>query len=160
MYSRFLAYCIICCSVISCVDYPEYPPEPQIEYKSAHAYFTEDELGNSEKNVLLSFMLYDGDGNIGHGQEQSDERDFFCTFHVKHKGTFTDLSTLGPDSNNYILPQIRSEDNTKFIQAEVSVDMAHSESTLPYDTIFCTFYVQDRALNKSNTDTTDILIFR
>jgi hypothetical protein len=55
---------------------------------------------------------------------------------------------------------IRNTDDTKFIKAEVSVDMAHSESTLPYDTIFCTFYVQDRALNKSNTDTTDILIFR
>ncbi|MFO7868349.1 MAG: hypothetical protein R6U95_03515 [Bacteroidales bacterium] len=154
-----LTYCISLLLLASCVEYPDYPPEPQIELIQATGYQSEDELGNAEKVVLLEFMLYDGDGNIGHGQSNTSENDFFCTFFVKDNGNFKPLTQFIPDTNNYKLPQIRDKNNTKFIKAKVSVKMAHSAQTMVYDTVFCTFYVQDRAENKSNTDTTHIIIF-
>jgi len=144
----------------SCIEYPEYPPEPRVEYISAIPYIREDELGNQEKTIRLTFMLYDGDGDIGHGQTEPTKRDFYSTFYVQKDGVFHLLSDFIADSSNYTLPQLRAENNTKFIKAEVQIDIAHSSLSFPYDTVSFSFYVQDRAGNTSNKDSSDLIIFR
>ncbi len=144
----------------SCVEYPHYPPEPHIEYVSAIPFFGEDELGNKEKIIRITFMLYDGDGDIGHGQATPTEYDFFSTIYIQKNGTFHLLSDFIANNSNYTLPQLRANNNKKFIKAEVQIDITYSSLSFPYDTAYVSFYVKDRAGNISNTDSSDVVIFR
>ncbi len=145
---------------VSCVEYPDYPPEPRIEYVSAIPFIDEDELGNKEKIIRLTFMLYDGDGDIGHGQTTPTQHDFFSTIYVQKNGMFHLLSDFSTSNSNYTLPQLRAENSEKFIKAKVQIDIAHSSLSFPYDTAYVSFYVQDRAGNISNTDSSEVVIFR
>jgi len=143
----------------SCVEYPEYPNEPSIEFIEAIPYFANDTLGNLEKNIQLKFTLYDGVGDIGHTQQSPNARDFFSEFFVKKNGNFHPISDFVADTSNYIIPQLRANNDDKFVKAEVTIDIPHTANTFPFDTVYFTFYVIDRAGNKSNTDSSNVLIW-
>ena len=158
-----LLFLLLC--IFSCTKYPEYPNEPRVSYVSAEAYLSEDALGNLDKNVELRFMLYDGDGDIGHSQEDLDDTSFveiskfYSIFFVKKDGDFVPLDSLIATNTDVSIPQLRENGSDKFIKAEVTVDIPHSSLSLPYDTLFLTFFVTDRANNQSNIDTSAVLVF-
>lgn len=139
-------------------NYPEYDNVPVVEFSSA--YTSEDE---SDKKITFSFMLYDGDGNFG--LEDSDttspyvdslQQNFYATpFYVQNN-----KEVQLPYSFSYRIPRLRNEGQTKFIKAEVSINMTLAKSVFPYDTVFFTYFVYDRTLNKSNIDTSALIIFR
>lgn len=149
----------LCCMLFSCIEHPEYDVVPRIEFLEAIPYYSYDQLGNKQKNIALSFMLYDGDGDIGKGSRNDTIPDFFSSFYVFKDNDFQALSNFITYNSNYTLPQLRDKNYSGFLKAEVTLQLGFSAGTFPYDTCFVSFYVQDRAGNSSNTDTSSVIIF-
>ena len=107
-------------------------------------------------------MLYDGDGNVG--LEAADtaspfideyQQNFYATPYYIENGVRYKL----PYNFSYRIPRLREEGNDKFIKAKVAIDFVIATASFPYDSVVFAYYVYDRALNKSNTDTSSVLIF-
>ncbi len=163
--TKLIGILFILLCTFSCTKYPEYPNEPRVSFVSAEASLAKDALGNLDKNVELRFMLYDGNGDIGHSQKEIDDSSFveiskfYSNFFVKKDGDFVALDSLMQINTDVSIPQLRENGRNKFIKAEVTIDIPNSSLALPYDTLFLTFFVTDRANNQSNIDTSAVLVF-
>lgn len=149
---------VFCVCFFGCKkQYPQYDNVPQVAFQNV-------QLASTDSDYLLrfSFLLYDGDGNVG--LEPIDtvspyvgeyQQNFYAIAHSIEDG---DTNTL-PYEFSYRIPRLREEGNTKFIKATVSVDITIARGVFPYDSVFFTYYVYDRDLNKSNVDTSAIIHF-
>ncbi|MCQ2958872.1 MAG: hypothetical protein MJ198_01620 [Bacteroidales bacterium] len=149
----FILFFITACSR----NYPEYDKVPSVEFHSA--MISQD---SSDKKVKFSFMLYDGDGNFGLDNADTTapfidtfQQNFYATPFYLENGTFNQL----PYTLSYRIPRLSKGEQEKSLKAKVSIDFAFSKTAFPYDTIFFTYFVYDRALNKSNVDTSWIIAF-
>jgi hypothetical protein len=116
------------------------------------------------KKGELIFDFEDGDGDIGLKPTDSlsvDSTNLFLTMYSKTDGTFTEVS--GEDLKttlNYRIPYIEREGQNKALIGEIQVDFDYL-LTFEYDTIKYSFFIVDRALHKSNVETTpEIVIFQ
>jgi len=141
----------------SCTDYPEYPDTPEVEFVQAYTSVTE-----TDKTIQFNFLLKDGDGDMGLGVADTTSPyidSLYYNFHASILATKDNNTQILPYGLLYRIPQIRSKDSKKFIKAEVTIDMYFARSLFPYDTIQLIYHVYDRALNKSNRDTSDVIVF-
>lgn len=136
--------------------YPHYDSVPQVEFQDM-------QLACNDSDFLLrfSFLLHDGDGNIG--LEPIDtvapyvgefQQNFYAYAHSIEAGDTTDL----PYEFSYRIPRLREEGNDKFIKATVSVDVTIARGVFPYDSVYFTYFIYDRDLNKSNIDTSAVIV--
>lgn len=152
-------------SGLSCQKIESLSEIPFISFKSFILKDTVDALGNEGKIGELIFAFKDGDGDIGLTQPDSlssDSTNFnlFFTLYYKTNGEFTEVS--GDDLEtplNYRTPYIEREGQNKSLTGEIKVDFIYL--LFEYDTIKYSFFLVDRAMHKSNVETTpEIIMFQ
>jgi hypothetical protein len=148
--------------MISCNEIdPVYPDEPIVDYQGFGLFITTDALGNTTLMGQLSFDFTDGDGNIGL-LPLVDTTDLSLPDTVKYN-FFLQLYDLQgydyvkvPDDDGgllkYRIPYLDKQPLTGTLDLEISYPV------IIYDTIYYTFYIYDRDYNRSNTDTTDVIV--
>lgn len=148
---------IILLCITACTEYPEYPDIPRVEFSSANLSMSE-----TDKNVDFIFNLYDGNGDVGLSPSDTSSpfidslrNNFNAKMYVKQNGTFHAM----PYNLSYRIPLLRDKKSTKFLKAEVTINMSFAKAVFPYDTLYFTYFVYDRALNKSNVDTSKVIVF-
>ena len=148
--------------MISCneVD-PVYPDEPLVDYQGFGLFITTDALGNNTLIGQLSFDFTDGDGNLGL-PPLVDTTDLNLPDTVKYN-FFLYLYDL----KGYDWVQVPEEDGgilkyrIPYLDKQPlsgTMDLKISYPVIIYDTIYYTFYVYDRDFNRSNIDTTDVIV--
>ena len=159
---------IILLSGLSCQKIESLPEIPSISFKSFIFKDTTitDILGNEVKIGELTFDFEDGDGDIGLTQPDSlsvDSSNFnmFFTLFSKTNGEFIEVSEDDLETPlNYRIPYIKKEGQNKALKGEIQVDFRYYH-TFEYDTFKYSFYIVDRALHKSNIETTpEIALFQ
>ena len=152
-------------SSLSCKKIESLPEIPSISFNSFILKDTTDVLGNEGKIGELIFDFEDGDGDIGLTQPDSlsvDSTNFnlFFTLFGKIDGEFIEVSENDLETPlNYRIPYIEKEGQNKALIGEIQVDFIYL--LFEYDTIKYSFFIVDRALHKSNVETTpEIAMFQ
>jgi len=148
--------------MISCNEIdPVYPDEPVVDYQGFGLFITTDPLGNNTLVGQLTFDFTDGDGNLGL-PPLIDTTDLNLPDTVKFN-FFLQLYDL----QNYEYVQIPEEDGgilkyrIPYLDKQPlsgTMDLKISYPIIIYDTIFYTFYIYDRDFNRSNIDSTDVIV--
>ncbi len=138
-----------------------YPIEPSVSFQSFEMKDTLDELGNETKLGILTFYMIDGDGNVGlnewdtvdiYHKDSLFHHNLFITLLEKTNGIFSEVPLAAP--HYYRMPFIEPEGQNKTIKGDVTIRLEYALTLFDYDTIKYSFYMVDRDLNISNTDTT------
>jgi len=147
---------------LSCQEIdPQYPDEPVIDYQGFSLYITTDQLNNKTLVGNLSFGFTDGDGNVGlHPLSDTTGKNLPDTVKFNFFLQLYDLDGYEyvkvPESEGgvlkYRIPYLDNQPLSGIIDLEISYPV------IPYDTIFYTFYIFDRDLHRSNTDTTEVIV--
>jgi len=140
---------------------PEYPDEPVIDYQGFSLFITVDELNNKTLVGRLTFGFTDGDGNVGL-PPLTDSLDIPMPDSVKYN-FFLQLYDLQgyeyekvPEEDGGILKyRIPYLDNQP-LSGTIDLDIYYP--LIIHDTIYYTFYINDRDYNISNTDTTEVIV--
>ncbi len=155
---------IILLSGLSCQKIESLPEIPSISFKSFILKDTTDALGNVGKIGELTFDFEDGDGDIGLKPADSltvDSTNLFFTMFNKIDGEFIEVSEDDLETTlNYRIPYIEKEGQNKALKGDIQIDFLYYH-TFEYDTIKYSFFIVDRALHKSNIETTpEIVVFQ
>ena len=148
--------------MISCneVD-PVYPDEPVVDYQGFGLYITTDPLGNNTLIGQLTFDFTDGDGNLGLLPlvDTSDlnlpdtvKYNFFLQLYDQQNYEFVEIPDEDGGVLKYRIPYLDKQPLSGTMDLEISYPV------IKYDTIFYTFYIYDRDYNRSNTDSTDVIV--
>jgi len=141
---------------------PEYPDEPVIEYQTFSLYITVDELNNKTLVGQLTFEFTDGDGNVGLPPLPPDTSGVNWPDTLKYN-FFLQLYDL----NGYDYEKVPEEEGgilkyrIPYLDKQPlsgTIDLDISYPVIIHDTIFYTFYIFDRDYNRSNTDTTEVIV--
>ena len=148
--------------MISCNEIdPVYPDEPVVDYQGFGLFIATDALGNNTLIGQLSFDFTDGDGNIGLLPlvDTSDlnvpdtvKYNFFLQLYDLQGYDFVQIPDEDGGFLKYRIPFLYKQPLTGTLDLEISYPI------IVYDTIFYTFWIYDRDYNRSNTDSTDIII--
>jgi len=149
-------------SLFGCEEILSYPDEPSIDYKSFDLFLTSDALGNEFFLGKMQFGFTDGDGDIGLKQPTSDDLAdtlkynlFMSMFEIKNGQV---VKVGGPAGETaYRIPFIERNGQNKTLKGDIIIDIEYK--ILNFDSIFYTFYIMDRAFNRSNSDTTHLVVF-
>ncbi len=140
---------------------PEYPDEPVVDYQSFGLYMTVDQLGNTTLTGRLTFDFTDGDGNIGlqplaentnPDLPDTVKYNFFLQLYDLQGYEFVKV----PESEGGVLKYRIPVLDRQPIKGTMDLDISYP--VIVQDTIFYTFYIYDRDYNRSNIDTTDVLV--
>jgi hypothetical protein len=147
--------------MLSCNDItPVYPDEPVIDYQGFGLYIIVDALGNKTLMGQLSFDFTDGDGNLGlYPLEDTTDLNLPDTVKFNFFLHLYDLQGYEwvkiPEEDGGILKYRIPYLDKQPLSGTLDLDIAYP--IIKYDTIFYTFYIYDRDLNRSNTDSTEII---
>jgi hypothetical protein len=143
-----------------CLDTPNYPVEPQIEFV-ALSRDTMDQGVFEEDSIFVVFSFQDGDGDIGRDAQSGGNNVFFI-----------DRRTNTLD-NTYGIPEIPEEGAANGVEGEVRIllystcciypdgaDPCTVNPAFPLDTVSYDIYMTDRAGHRSNTIATPPIILR
>ncbi|MFC2115339.1 hypothetical protein ACFLTU_02625 [Bacteroidota bacterium] len=141
------------------------PDVPRVEYQSFILSEKTSDLGSKILTGELTFYFEDGDGDIGFhasldslSQPDSVKYNLFLTIHQKVDGVYNIVDTSELETKPfYRIPPLDREGQNKTLKGEIEVAIEYY--TINYDTIKYSFYLRDRAYNRSNTDTTEEVIF-
>jgi len=148
--------------VISCnqID-PVYPDEPVVDYQGFGLFIAVDQLGNKNLMGQLTFDFTDGDGNIGLlplidtmelNMPDTVKFNFFLQLYDLQDFEYVKIPDEDGGVLKYRIPYLDKQPLTGTMDLEISYPI------IKYDTIFYTFYIFDRDYNRSNTDTTDVIV--
>lgn len=128
--------------VASCVQPPDYPIEPRIEFRSMNQN-TFDELDEDSLSIVVYFE--DGDGDLG-----SDDS----------INMFWEDSRVPGFQIPFKIPFIEIQGNSKAISGTITtyypITFCLSDAD-PIDTFYYKIYIVDRAGHQSNVDSTDVI---
>jgi len=145
-----------------CGEIVTYPETPIIEYKAFALYRTTDDLGNSIFLGKMEVVFTDGDGDVGLVQPDSAEiadslkYNFFTTLYSMNNGSFEKIEGAVGEQN-FRIPYITREGQNKTLKGSIIVEFEYK--LIVHDTIFYTFYMTDREFHKSNTDSSEVIVF-
>ena len=159
---RLLKIILIFISLTACESIVSYPDTPIVNYKGFNLYRTTDILGNEILLGKLDIEFTDGDGDIGINQPDSAnvadslKYNLFLTVHEFKNGV---LSKIEGDEGrlNFRVPFMERIGQNKTLKGTITVDIEYK--ILEYEIIAYSFYLMDRAFNRSNTDTTQLIDF-
>ena len=136
---------------------------PVIAYKDFTLIFGS---GNVADIGYLTISFQDGNGDIGLRPDQKEPpfdtgsiyyNNYFIDYYEKQNGTF--IKFTSSVSFNTRIPYLTPDDPTKAIKG-IIIDTLPMNPNHVHDTIKFKFYIYDRALNKSNVDSTPPIIRR
>ncbi len=144
-----------------CQELPEYPDVPIINYESFSLSITTNNLGQEVLTGKLNFSFTDGDGNVGLNPwpdsvaiELPDTQRYNLFLHT-HDFQGNEFVKI-PDDDGGVLKYMIPYMDKKPLSGTITVTIEYP--FINYDTIFYTFYMYDRNLDRSNTDTTAVMI--
>ena len=149
--------------IFSCIKPEKYPDTPSIKYESFELKDTIDDLDNHIKIGTLTFSFIDGNGDIGLRDEDTIAPydtlsiyyyNLYIKMFKKQNGAYIPVDLLIP--LNYRIPYYVATGQNKTLKGKIKIDITYNP--IPYDTIKYQFYMYDRALNKSNTESTPDII--
>lgn len=147
--------------LVSCEEVKEtYPDEPIVDYQSYGLFISEDALGNQVVICRISFDFTDGDGDLGLPPEEftlpnspdSSKYNFFLQLYDLQGNEFVQIPEEDGGTPKYRIPVLNKQPTKGTMELDISYPV------IVYDTIFYTFYIVDRSSNKSNIDTTDVIV--
>jgi hypothetical protein len=148
--------------MISCNDIdPVYPDEPVVDYQGFGLFITVDGLGNNTLVGQLTFDFTDGDGNIGLlplvdttdlNVPDTVKFNFFLQLYDLQNYEYVPIPEEDGGILKYRIPFLNKQPLTGTMDLEIFYPI------IIYDTIFYTFYIYDRDYNRSNTDSTDVIV--
>jgi len=148
----------------SCIEFEEASEIPRIDFKTAQSDLVFDALGNESKHTQLVFDIVDGDGNFGLMPEDTlypfvghYSHNFYFDVMVKSHNRF--VLWQGLVINFFDIPYSVPQGQNKLLDARVTIDLFFPKALLSYDTLYYRFYVYDRAFNRSNIDSTYVVVF-
>jgi hypothetical protein len=153
---------LVVLAAFSCKKIEQMPPEPFIEFKTFEVLDTIDILGNPAKAGRLKFYFEDGDGNVGlqePAESQSDDStNLFFTLYRKINGEMLPVPANDPlKPSPYRIPYMERLGQNKILKGTISVTFLYffynATDTIRYD-----FYLTDRTLHESNTESTSEII--
>lgn len=158
----FVAILFLLLPVISCnqID-PVYPDEPVIDYQGFGLFIAVDQLGNKNLIGQLTFDFTDGDGNVGLlplvdtlqlNLPDTVKFNFFLQLYDLQGFEFVKIPEKDGGVLKYRIPYLDKQ------PLKGTMDLEISYPVIRHDTIFYTFYIFDRDYNRSNTDTTDVIV--
>jgi len=149
------------------IDKNRYSDVPFIEFIDSKESIGLDDLEVEVYKLQIEFYLIDGDGDVGlpNGELPSpyigdSAFNFFPILYYFEKGELI-LDTIATidTARNFIIPSVEKVGLDKTLKANVYIDFEYSVKLFPYDSIMYSFYVMDRAFNKSNIEWTDTIVF-
>ena len=155
-----ISFAILALSSCNQID-PVYPDEPVIDYQGFGLFIAVDQLGNKNLVGQLTFDFTDGDGNLGL-PPLVDTTDLSLPDTIKYN-FFLQLYDL----QDFEYVQIPDEEGgvlkyrIPFLDKQPlkgTMDLEITYPVIKYDTIFYTFYIYDWDFNRSNTDTTEVIV--
>ena len=148
--------------MISCNEIdPVYPDEPVIDYQGFGLYISIDELGNRSLMGQLTFDFTDGDGNLGLlplidtndlNVPDTVKYNFFLQLYDLQDYEYVEIPDEDGGILRYRIPYLDKQPLSGTMDLEISYPV------IKYDTIYYTFFIIDRDYNRSNTDTTDVIV--
>ncbi|MFZ5939378.1 MAG: hypothetical protein ACOYXB_02285 [Bacteroidota bacterium] len=159
-YRYILALAVLLFS--GCREPVTYPDEPVISFSDFYLYITENELGVQTLTGDLVFGFTDGDGNVGL-EAISDSLtlllpdtviyNLFLQTYAMENGGFVKVPEEEGGLSKYRIPYMDKSplNGTITIKLEYPI--------IAYDTLFYTFYIYDRSYNRSNTDSSYVIVF-
>ena len=162
MRAVLVAIVLLILPVVSCnqID-PVYPDEPVIDYQGFGLFIAVDQLGNKTLTGQLTFDFTDGDGNVGlppltdtTGLNLPDtvKYNFFLQLYDLQGFEYVQIPDDDGGILKYRIPYLDKQ------PLKGTMDLEISYPVIKYDTIFYTFYIYDRDYNRSNTDTTEVIV--
>ena len=162
MRAIFVAILFLLLPVISCnqID-PVYPDEPVIDYQGFSLFIAVDQLGNKNLIGQLTFDFTDGDGNLGLlplvdtsdlNMPDTVKFNFFLQLYDLQGFEYVMIPDEDGGVLKYRIPYLDKQ------PLKGTMDLEISYPIIKHDTIFYTFYIFDRDYNRSNTDTTDVIV--
>jgi len=153
-----------------CREIENYPDEPQISFIEVIVRDSTDVLDNKIKHVTLRFRVIDGDGDIGLNEgdtlgDFSRDSEYYYNLFIKEYEKNGDEFIEVPDNQfprNYRIPDLTPKGQNKTLIANVSVEIEYGysdASPLRFTEFKYYFYLADRSLNISNTDTSSLIVF-
>jgi len=141
----------------SCKPDVEYPDVPTVSFKDF--YFVDTVLlGNTVKQGTLVFSFTDGDGDIGFDTVQPRQNTIFMSKYKMSNNVLTQMDLLV--DLNYFVERIYSDDRRQSISGDIKIEELNEYTMSFGDTIMYKFYIVDRAGNRSNTDSTGLIVVR
>lgn len=161
-----------------------YPVIPSIEYKGVSFYMAND---GTDSVMLLTFGFKDGDGDIGLDQQDTNppyqaQRDkynkptnpYYHNLHIDYYELIDNqyqqiIKELDPDATppvydtlryKFRIENITPEGRHKAIRGDIEVKIQPSPHFDAKDTVKYSFYIYDRALNKSNVVETPMIVWK
>ena len=158
----FVAILFLLLPVISCnqID-PVYPDEPVIDYQGFGLFIAVDQLGNKNLVGQLTFDFTDGDGNVGLlplvdtiflNMPDTVKFNFFLQLYDLQGFEYVKIPDEDGGVLKYRIPYLDKQ------PLKGTMDLEISYPIIKHDTFFYTFYIFDRDYNRSNTDTTDVIV--
>ncbi|MEI7896199.1 MAG: hypothetical protein WCJ26_04135 [bacterium] len=147
----------------SCMKKEQYPDIPEIAFQN---FTTEFDTGMYAKRGFLTISFKDGTGDIGLRTDQKEPPfnpgsiyyyNYYIDYYEMQNGTFVKVE-LDPPYNARI-PYLTPDDPNKAIKGIIVDTLALNPMPL-HDTVKFKFYIYDRALHKSNVDSTPPIILR
>jgi hypothetical protein len=141
------------------------PDIPKVEFRSFVLGEEPNDLGQIVLIGVLNFYFEDGDGDIGFEasfdslQPDSLKYNLFLMEYERVDGKYRMIDTSDLDVKQfYRIPPLDREGQNKTLKGEIEVKIDYYFPDKS-DTLKYTFYLMDRAYNRSNTDTTTEIIF-
>ena len=158
----YVAILFLLLPLISCnqID-PVYPDEPVVDYQGFGLFIAVDQLGNKNLMGQLTFDFTDGDGNLGllPLEDTTDlnvpdtvKFNFFLQLYDLQGFEYVMIPEEDGGILKYRIPYLDKQ------PLKGTMDLEITYPIIKYDTIFYTFYIFDRDYNRSNTDTTDVIV--
>jgi hypothetical protein len=147
----------------SCMKKEVYPDVPEIAFQG---FITQFDTGMYAKRGFLTISFKDGNGDIGLRPNQKEPPfdtgsiyyyNYIIDYYEKQNGNFVKV-VLDPPYNARI-PYLTPDDPNKAIKG-IIVDTLILNPMPVYDTVKFKFFIYDRALHKSNVDSTPPIILR
>lgn len=164
MFKEVIKYLFALCVLsifVACYEIKEYPPEPEIEYKSFSVRDTIDALDNPVLSGTLRLHFVDGDGDIGHEESmdttnEDTNKNLFIDLLKKEEGSYQEVELAVP--YEYRIPFFETTANNPTLEGDIIVSEINFNGPYEGDTIKLRFYLIDRAGNKSNTEVTQEVV--
>lgn len=161
-------YILLVLTFLSGCQKPEkYPEIPAITFVSFDLKDTVDLLDNPIKQGILRFSVVDGNGDIGlkssdttnpYHKEGDNFYNLVLELHEFKNGVYTNLFD---STKRYRVSYVEPIGQNKTLKCTilVAIDFEYDVyNQLKYDTVKYNFYLVDRALNKSNLESTGMKV--
>lgn len=136
----------------ACSKAPEYPLEPQIQFKSMTKYTMLQSLGNIFRDSLaLTIAFTDGDGDIGSPLDKRPPDAFVIDVTTGDTAEFFTMPYVAPKgAAKGINGEMKFVINTSCCDVPDAIKCIEKSVLYPSDTLNYKIVIVDRAKNKSN----------